>query len=103
MTVSDELLEAVKQELSSTHSDTARDARFEGYIMRGVARLQQIAGGPLDFSEGSPNRQLLYDYCRYANSGALEVFETNYQSALLELNLVHQAENAEEEAADDED
>lgn len=100
MAVPDELLEAVKSELNMTWTDAARDTRLDGYIQRGMARLQKIAGAALDFSVGSTNRQLLYDYCRYANSGALEAFETNFQSALLELNLEHQAENAEEYVED---
>ena len=104
MTVSDELLGAVKRELGSTHPDEARDARFKGYIMRGVARLQEIAGGPLDFSEGNPNRGLLYEYCRYADAGALQLFEQNYRSEMVGLNLDGLlASMIQAQAADDED
>lgn len=85
------LLDAVKAYLHITWQDTATDSNLTGYINRGMARLQQIAGAPLDFTiEGQP-RALLLDYCRYANSQALEVFEQNFQSELLDLNLRMQA------------
>jgi len=86
------LLDAVKSYLNITWQDTATDTKLTGYINRGIARLQQIAGAPsLDFVvEGQP-RALLLDYCRYANSQALEVFEKNFEAELLDLNLSTQA------------
>lgn len=87
----DGLLSAVKSYLNVTWQDEATDAKITGYISRGMARLQNIAGAPLDFiTEGQP-RALLLDYCRYANAQALEVFEKNFMSELLELNLCTQA------------
>ena len=86
------LLDAVKSYLNITWQDTATDEKITGYINRGIAHLQQIAGAPsLDFvAEGQP-RALLLDYCRYANSQALEVFEKNFEAELLDLNLSTQA------------
>ena len=84
------LLEDVKDYLNITWEDEKTDKKITGYINRGMARLQFIAGAPLDFILEDSPRSLLYDYCRYANSQALEVFETNFQSQLLELNLVNQ-------------
>lgn len=85
------LLDAVKAYLKITWQDDATDAEITGYINRGMARLQQIAGAPLDFTVEEQPRALLLDYCRYARSQALEVFEKNFQAELLDLHLSTQA------------
>lgn len=94
---------AVKEYLRITWADD--DALIDGYIARGEARLNQIAGTTLDFeAEGLP-RSLLLDYCRYANSQALEVFEQNFLADLAELHYDHLTAEiaAEDEEAEDED
>ena len=85
------LLEAVKAYLKITWQDPATDAEVTGYINRGMARLQKIAGAPFDFTVEDQPRALLLDYCRYARSQALEVFEKNFEAELLDLNLSTQA------------
>lgn len=85
------LLDTVKSYLNITWQDTATDEKITGYINRGMARLQQIAGASLDFTKEDQPRSLLLDYCRYANSQALEVFEKNFEAELLDLNLSTQA------------
>lgn len=85
------LLDTVKSYLRITWEDAATDALITGYINRGMKRLQDIAGASLDFTDEDLPRALLFDYCRYANSQALEVFEQNFQAELLELNLRTQA------------
>lgn len=85
------LLADVKGYIGVTWQDDVTDSNITGYINRGMARLQKIAGAPLDFDEEDQPRMLLLDYCRYANSQALEVFEKNFQSELLALNLFYQA------------
>lgn len=85
------LLSTVKGYLNITWQDAATDEKITGYINRGVARLRQIAGAPLSFTEEGQPRALLLDYCRYANSQALEVFEKNFEAELLDLNLSTQA------------
>lgn len=91
ITPDEQLLIDIKAYLHVTWQDDNTDKNITGYINRGKARLQDIAGVPsLDFTiEGLP-RQLLFDYCRYANSQALEMFEKNFLSELLELNLSNQ-------------
>jgi hypothetical protein len=91
------LLSDVKDYLNITWQDEKTDQKITGYINRGMARLQFIAGAPLDFTAENLPRALLFDYCRYANSQALEVFETNFQSELLELNLMNQVEQNEDQ------
>ncbi len=87
----DGLLDAVKAYLKITWQDEATDTEVTGYINRGMARLQKIAGASLDFAGEDQPRALLLDYCRYARSQALEVFEKNFEAELLNLNLSTQA------------
>lgn len=81
------LLNDVKDYLNITWQDDRTNKKITSYINRGMARLQFIAGAPLDFEKEDLPRSLLLDYCRYANSQALEVFESNFQSELLELSF----------------
>ena len=86
------LLAAVESYLKITWQDDATDAEITGYIKRGMTRLQEIAGAQLDFNADDQDYyQLLLDYCRYARSQALEVFEKNFEAELLDLNLSTQA------------
>ena len=86
------LLSAVERYLKITWQDDATDAEVTGYIKRGMTRLQEVAGASLDFTaDDQDHYQLLLDYCRYARSQALEVFEKNFEAELLDLNLSTQA------------
>ncbi len=94
-------LSDVKRYLHIGWEDEETDMNIEGYIARGMSRLNDIAGKSLDFEvEGLP-RQLLLDYCRYANSQALEMFATNFQDELLTLSM--SGNIAEDEEVTDED
>lgn len=96
------LLADVKNYLDITWDED--DAKIGGYIARGQARLNTIAGTTLDFEEEGSPRSLLFDYCRYANSKALEVFEKNFMEELTELHYDNlSAAIASEEAGDDAD
>lgn len=87
------LLKDVKYNLHITWQNDITDSNILGYINRGMARLQDIAGVPsLDFIKEDLPKQLLIDYCRYANSQALEMFEKNFQSDLLTLHLTYQVQ-----------
>ncbi|QNU66921.1 hypothetical protein EHE19_019185 [Ruminiclostridium herbifermentans] len=87
------LLNDVKTYLHITWQDAETDKNITGIIKRGMARLQTIAGVPLDFSVEDLPRSLLFDYCRYANSHALEMFEKNFSSELLSLHINNQVES----------
>jgi hypothetical protein len=91
----EEILGDVKNYLNITWDDGTTDNKLTGIIKRGMARLQNIAGVPLDFTEDELPRTLLFDYCRYANSQALEMFEKNFQSELLSLHIKSQVEASE--------
>ena len=85
--IAETLLPDVKDYLHITWQDEKTDKTVTGYINRGMKRLQDIAGASLDFTKEDLPRSLLLDYCRYANSQALEVFEKNFEAALMDLNL----------------
>lgn len=82
-----ELLEEVKNYLDITWEDEATDRKVEGMINRGKARLEEIAGAPLSFHLPGLPQSLLLDYCRYANSNALEMFWKNFRDELVALNI----------------
>ena len=80
-----DLLPDVKRYLKITWD--SEDEMLSGIIKRGESRLCEIAGAALNFLADDLPKSLLLDYCRYAYSHALEVFEKNFQAELLELNL----------------
>ena len=98
------LLSDVKNYLKITWNDEITDKNLTGMIKRGMAHLNHIAGVSLNFIEDDTPKSLLLDYVRYANSQALEVFDTNFQSDLVSLHYTKQAEliNLDEEGAENE-
>lgn len=92
----EELLSDIKSYLHITWQDENTDKNLTGFANRGMARLQEIAGVSLDFTVEDLPRSLLFDYCRYANSHALEMFEKNYASELMSLHIRGQIEASTE-------
>ena len=79
------LLAAVRNYLDITWTDASGDAKLTGIIHRGMAYLDSAAGEPLDYAVEDKPRELLFDYCRYVRSNALDEFQANYLSELLTL------------------
>lgn len=91
-----ELLEDVKDYLHISWEDETTDKNIIGMIKRGMAYLQKVAGvSSLDFTKEDTPKALLLDYVRYANSQALELFETNFRGELLSLHLEYQAKGVD--------
>ena len=89
MTEDEKLLTDVKNYLDITWNDEHTDTKISGIINRGKSYLQDIAGSfSIDFAVECNARSLLFDYCRYARSNALEMFEINFRSQLIGLRLV---------------
>ena len=87
----------IKDYLNITWEDERTDKKLAGMIQRGKRRLQNIAGvSSNDFREEGLARELLFDYCRYANSHALEMFETNFIGELQSLHFEYQARATEQ-------
>ena len=81
------LLDDVKNYLDITFSDDSYDRKLTGIIGRGADYLSGIAGADLLFQEENRERQLLMDYCRYANANCIEDYEHNFRSELLLLRI----------------
>lgn len=81
------LLDAVRNYLDITWVDSAGDEKLSGIIARGMKYLDSVAGAALDYTEEDKPRELLFDYCRYVRSNALDEFQTNYLPELLTLQI----------------
>lgn len=95
ITPDEQLLAEVKSYLHITWQDDNTDANIKSYVNSSKSRLQEIAGVALDFTKHSLAKDLLKDRCRYMNSQALEMFEKNFKSELLELHFNYQFETPE--------
>ena len=82
----EQLLADIKIYLHISWVDVNTDIKLNGMINRGMARLRTIAGASLDFTAEDTPRALLFDYVRYANSQALEMWEKNFASELRSLH-----------------
>ncbi|HBV86887.1 MAG TPA: hypothetical protein DEF42_09620 [Desulfosporosinus sp.] len=84
------LLESVKNYLDITWDDLAGDEKLSGIIARGIKYIDGIAGASMDYSIEDKPRELLFDYCRYARSNALNEFQNNYLHELLTLQITQE-------------
>ena len=79
------MLDELKDVLGITGTD--QDAAINKIILRGTAKIEGLAGVPLDFTvEGAP-KFLLLNYCRYDYNNAPEYFEENFKSEILRMQL----------------
>lgn len=81
----DGLLSDVKNWLDITWDDDATDAKVSGLIASGMAYLDGKLGEQGDYTRDGLPRTLLMEYVRYARDSALDVFEANYRSMLLDM------------------
>ena len=81
------LLDEVKNYLDITWDDNETDLKLNGMIERGKKYLNRVAGKELDFEVEDKPKELLFDYCRYVRSNALEMFQQNYLHELLSLQM----------------
>ncbi len=89
---SDELFRELKLYLTITWEDEKTNDKIKGIVKRGIAYIKDVAGVELiNFNEDELAQSLLFDYCRYENSHALEMFEENFLGKLLRLNSKYQA------------
>ena len=90
------LLEAVKNYLNITWEDPAGDEKLSGILARGIKYINSVAGAELDYIVEDKPRELLFDYCRYVRSNALEEFQKNYLHELLSLQINEEVKRYEE-------
>lgn len=79
------LLAAVRNYLDITWFDADLDTKLTGIISRGIKYIDKTAGAAQVYTEEDKPRELLFDYCRYARSNALDEFQRNYLPELLSL------------------
>ena len=82
-----ELLSDVRNYLDITFEDAETDKKLCGIIERGMAYLNDMAGEKQDYENEGRARALLFDYCRYARNHCLELFEKNFRSELIALQI----------------
>lgn len=90
---------ALKIYLPIPWESAADDARLAEIVRAGAAYLDKRNGAPADYQTPGLPRTLLMEYARYARDNALDVFENNYQSMILEMqndSLVEQFKAAQE-------
>lgn len=86
------LLQDVKDYLDITWTDAATDKKLSGIIARGIKYIDKAAGATMDYTVEDKPKELLLDYCRYARSNALEMFQNNYLHELLSLQIDKEVE-----------
>lgn len=94
------ILESVKNYLDITWVDDNTDNKLLGIIERGMRYLNRASGSELDYSIEDTPRALLFDYCRYARSNALEEFQNNYLHELLSLQISEEVARYEAETTE---
>ena len=82
-----ELLQEVKNYLDITWEDPQGDKKLMGIISMGMAYLQRLTLRALTYEEGTTERALLFNYCRYERSGARDDFGNNYRTDIITFTM----------------
>lgn len=99
----DDLLRELKDRLLVTWDDEATDRQLNRLLVRGQSYLNELCGTDFTFADGSAERELLMERCRYDWNNALSDFEENFSKELsrLILRVAVDDYNAAEGAATD--
>lgn len=87
MALADDLLIELKDRLLITWEDDSTNRQLNRLIIRGQAYMNELCGKEFTFDEGSPERELLMERCRYDWNNALSDFEDNFCKELSRLIL----------------
>lgn len=101
-TTDDILLEDILNELDITFEDEATKKKMRDYMQQGKARLEELKGGTIDFTKEMTARTLLFSFCRYGRSNAIEQFEHDFSCQLTSFALNAAVANMPESEAADE-
>lgn len=102
-TAEDILLEDIMNDLDITFEDDATKKKTRDIMQQGQARLEQIKGGAIDFAEEKTARTLLFAFCRYGRSNAIEQFEHDFSCNLTAFALEAAVANVPEKESGAED
>lgn len=86
-TTEDVLLEDILNALDITFDDDATRKKLRDIMRQGQARLEQLKGGEIDFTTEQTARMLLFSFCRYGRSNAVEQFERDFACQLTAFSL----------------
>lgn len=89
------LLDDVLNALDITFDDDATKKKIKEIIQQGKARLEELKGGKIDFSADQTARMLLFSFCRYGRSNAIEQFEHDFACQLTAFTLNAAVEKVE--------
>lgn len=81
------MLEELKRVLKITWEDEDEEEELNRLLLTGQTKLNSIIGENLDFEADFEAKELLFNYCRYAYNNAVEMFEENFRSDILRLQL----------------
>lgn len=99
MAAADELLLELKDRLLITWEDEATDRQLNRLLVRGQAYLNELCGTEFTYVDGSTERELLMERCRYDWNNALSDFEDNFHKELSRLILRVAVDDYEAEVA----
>lgn len=92
----------LKNHLQITWDDNATNTRLQTSIKNGKRFFNELCEHEFSFEEGSTERELLMERCRYDWNNALDEFKTNYKSDLSSLIMDIAILQYEEAKADEE-
>lgn len=101
-TADDTLLEDILNALDVTFDDEATRKKIRDIMQQGEARLEQLKGAPINFAEDMPARTLLFSFCRYGRSNAIEQFEHDFSCQITAYTLEAAIANMPESGAGNE-
>lgn len=96
------LLEDILNALDVTFDDEATRKKIRDIMQQGRARLEGLKGGTIDFTTEQTARTLLFSFCRYGRSNAIEQFEHDFSCQLTSFALEAAVANMPESGATDE-
>ncbi|MBD5504091.1 MAG: hypothetical protein HDR09_20080 [Lachnospiraceae bacterium] len=96
------LLEDILNALDITFEDDATRKKIRDIMQQGKARLEQIKGSRIDFAKEQTARTLLFSFCRYGRSNAIEQFEHDFACQLTSFALEAAVAGMSESGAADE-
>lgn len=94
----DAVLKEVKNYLDITWEDKGLDAKINGFIMTGVRKLDRLSDQKNEYSEGSQEKSLLFNYCLYAFNGKTNEFDVAYRKDIMEFVLDNEVRKNTNEA-----
>ena len=99
-TADDILLEDILNALDVTFDDEAMRKKIRDIMQQGKARLEQLKGAPIDFAAEMTARTLLFSFCRYGRSNAIEQFEHDFAGQITAYTLEEAIANMPEGGAE---